>query len=57
MKKGKNSTRNREDIQEFHIYFPIDLYNEIKAEAVKQRRTMNGQILFMLEKQAEELKK
>lgn len=47
----KTVTRNGEKLQEAHIYFPVEFYAKLKDLAKKERRTLNGQILLMLEKQ------
>jgi len=47
MSKIKSDKKN---IQEAHIYFPLELYNEVKELAQKERRTLNGQVLLMIEK-------
>ena len=44
-------------IQEAHIYFPVEIYAEIKELAKKERRTINGQVLLMLERALKQNKK
>lgn len=42
------------EIKEFSIRLPVDMYNAIKKEAGNHKRSLNMQILDMLEKTATE---
>lgn len=40
---------DKETTQDAHIYFPKDIYADLKAMAKRNRRTMNGEVILAVE--------
>lgn len=47
MNKREKQTKN--NIKEAHIYFPAEVYDNLKEMAKKNRRTMNGEVIMAVE--------
>ncbi len=49
-----NSLMAKDNIQDVHIYFPLEVYEALKRMAKENRRSISGEVILAVEKQLKE---